>query len=258
MAPRRSNRIKEAAAPTKSRRFSSKQTKKRAIVTKKQRKNSSQSAVDTSTVLGVVDPISKIKGTIEILDNEPCDCMLVHLDRTSHVDRFFILQLIHGVRNSYYVYSRWGRTGTSGQGIVQKCNDYDDAVETFENKFREKTGLEWENRNAPTRGGKYRVIQQNFVEKQRGYTSAKWQYWVDDGIDGKKTGWYDYDKFGSRNVEQLYQENLTNFRLTDRLVDSGAWTYHVDLNNMTQTNTMHANKTTRHIRRYVVPANRFH
>jgi poly [ADP-ribose] polymerase len=231
--------IKKRAAPTR----------KKAPLTKK-RKTGLKSVVDTSTVLGVVDPASKINGTIEILDNEPCDCMLVLLDPTKNIDKFYILQLIVGANDENFVYSRWGRTGSSGQGLEEKFEEYADAVKTFEKKFKEKSGLKWENRSDPTASGKYRVIQQNFVEKLGGYNSAKWQYWVDDGIDGKKTGWYDYDDSGSKNVEQLFQENLNNSRLTNRLVDSGAYTYNVDLDQMTQTNVKHPNKTSRHIRRY--------
>lgn len=88
------------------------------------------------------------------------------------------------------------------------------------------------------------------MEKKGGYNGATWQYWVDDGVDGKKNGWYDYDTTGSRNVEQLYQENLHNPMLTTRLVDSGCWTYNVDLLAMKQTNVKHPNRTSRFIRRY--------
>jgi poly [ADP-ribose] polymerase len=153
-----------AEASTKSKQAGPKQTnKKRAAAkrgniyissptTTKKRKTDTQYVLDTSNVLGVVDPISNINGVIKILDNDPCDCMLVHLDSTNNTDKFFILQLILGVQNSFYVYSRWGHTGRSGQCLMQHFMDYEDAVKTYKKKFKEKTGLKWENRNEPPCG----------------------------------------------------------------------------------------------------------
>ena len=223
-----------------------------SIPVSRKRKTGLQSTVGTSTIMGVVDPESNINGSIEILDNDPCDCMFVKVNPTQNVDNFFILQLIESaVDDSYIVYSRWGRTGMIGQGLVQQFDNYEGAVNVFKKKFKDKTGLDWENRNGPSiKGGKYRIIKQNFIEKQWGYNSAKWKYWVDDGIDGKPTGWYDYDDVGSRHLEQLFQENMMNPRLTNRLVNSGGWTYLVDLSQMKQINMEHPNRKSRHIRRF--------
>ena len=101
-------------------------------------------------------------------------------------------------------------------------------------------------------GAKYRFIHQNFTEKQRGYGGAKWQYWVDDSVDGKQVAWYDYSTLGSIQVEQLFQEHAINARLTNRLVDSGVWTYDVNLVQMIQTNVKHPGRTSRRIRRFPV------
>ena len=219
----------------------------------KTNKTNMQSIVDTSTILGVVDPESNIIGSIEVLDNEPCDCMLVLIDPPKLMDKFYILQLIHDtVHDKYVVYTRWGRTGTRGKGQLSQFERKDEAATAFQKKFKQKTGLQWKDRNGPTLVGKYRVIQQNFVEKKKGYKSAKWQYWVDDGVDGKTTGWYDYTQVGSIHVEQLYQENLYNSKLTNRLVKSGTFTYDVDLKSMIQTNVVHPNRKSRQIRRYYI------
>lgn len=228
-------------------------SKKNAAVTKKM-KTGLQSAVDTTIALGVVDPESGIDGVIDMLDNDPCDCMLVLVDPSQNIDKFYILQLIKcdddETSEPFVVYSRWGRTGSTGQGLTQEFDDCDAAVECFEKKFKEKTGLAWEDRKDSPATGKYRVIKQNYAEKRGGYSGAKWQYWVDDGVDGKEDGWYDYDESGSKNVEQLYQESENNSMLTSRLVDSGCWTYNVDLQAMTQTNVKHPARKSRFIRRY--------
>ena len=44
---------------------------------------------------------------------------------------------------------------------------------------------------------------------------------------------------------------MMNPRLTNRLVNSGDWTYLVDLDKMKQTNIEHPNRTTRYIRRFI-------
>eukprot|EP00978_Attheya_sp_CCMP212_P033483 scaffold135193_cov47-Attheya_sp.AAC.1 len=269
MAPRRSTRLttaarkKEegpaAAAAAVTKKVLKKQPNKKRAGTaktnhKKKRKTGLKGTIDASSALGVIDPESKIHGTIEAIDGAPCDVMLVLVDPAKNMDKFFILQLIQrsmddSSSSSFVVYTRWGRTGTSGQGLEQDFMTREDGIKCFESKFEEKTGLEWERRTDPVGGKKYRFIQQNFGEKQAGYTNAKWQYWVDDGVDGKQPGWYDYTREGSIQAEQLFQEHACNSHLINRVVDSGMWTYDVNLSQMTQTNIKHPNKTCRRIRR---------
>lgn len=209
---------------------------------------------DTSSSLGVVDPESKIEGRIQDLDGHPSDVMLALVDPVKHMDKFYIIQLIKknpdiDDRQVWVVYTRWGRTGTVGQASEQEFEDLASASKCFTGKFEEKTGLNWEDREEPTVGGKYRFVKQDFVEKQGGFTSAKWQYWVDDGVDGKTTNWYDYDAVASCQVERLYLEHTNNPQFSRRMVDSGSYTYNVNLDQMIQTNVTHSSHTSRRIRR---------
>ncbi|KAL7579499.1 hypothetical protein ACA910_007876 [Epithemia clementina (nom. ined.)] len=206
--------------------------------------------VDTEAPLGVVDPEAGIDGTILSLDDHPCDVMLVLVDPAKNMDMFLILQLIETTkRNVYCVYTRWGRTGTTGQALNEEFPDYNAAEDTFRKNFQEKTGLNWENRGEPTNDGKHRYIEQDYLSKQEGFTSALWQYWVDDGVDGKDEGWHDYDQEGSIQAERLFSEHAKNIDLANRWVVSGACTYELDLVNMTQTNVFHPTHTVRRIRR---------
>jgi len=198
--------------------------------------------------LGVVDPEARIEGDILRLDDEPADAMLAFVDPSKNTDKFYILQIITRVTNCV-VYTRWGRTGDVGQSLHQDFDKVDDAIKCFKNKFEEKTGLIWENRGNSMIGNKYRYIKQNFDDKRNGYESAKWQYWVDDGVDGKAVDWYNYSASGSIQVEQLYQEHILNGNLSNRLVESGYFMYSVNLVQMTQTNMKHQKRTTRRIRR---------
>ena len=59
---------------------------------------------------------------------------------------------------------------------------------------------------------------------------VKWQYWVDDGIDGKSTGWHDYFPEASMVVENIYQQYLFHERsqqVAVRCVKSGTYEYQV-------------------------------
>ena len=100
MPLRRSTRIVAAAvaapnsAPPQSPKKRPKLVANKNQPTTKKRKTGLKTAINPSTALlaGVVDPESNINGTISVLDNEPCDVMLVLVDPAKHMDNFFILQ----------------------------------------------------------------------------------------------------------------------------------------------------------------------
>ena len=73
----------------------------------------------STTPKGVVDAMSEINGgEVVVIDDDPCDAMLVKITPSIKVDNFYVLQLIkctdgHGQNGSQYVvYKRYGRTGT--------------------------------------------------------------------------------------------------------------------------------------------------
>merc|ERR1711862_43004 len=78
-----------------------------------------------------------------------------------------------------------------------------------------------------------------------------WQYYVDDKVDGKRTGWYDYAKEAAEVVEEAYSEWQRNpgrgFNV--RSVQSGHFCYQISFDEMKQTNVTHPNRTQRAIRR---------
>lgn len=92
-------------------------------------------------------------------------------------------------------------------------------MEEFEAKFRDKTGQEWDDvlRVGFTRvAGKYTMLVHNTerrVQESRA-GGVIWQYYVGDGVDGKATGWYDYEEDASDVVEGLHvalEENPAHF-----------------------------------------------
>lgn len=218
-----------------------------------------EAAVDVTAPLGVVDPAAESDGAIYTETDDHAnpviyDVMLVLFDKALHHDKFIVLQLIgEESANQWKLYERWGRTGTSGTSLTTTFDEdkLEEALEAFRTKFTQKTGLEWEERGEDPVQGKYRFVMQDFERKAEMTVSdvARWQYWVDDGVDGKVTGWYDYDASGNVLAEQLYMEFQNNPWLIERVVASGMYSYLVNLQTMTQTNIVHATHTCRHIRR---------
>ena len=71
--------------------------------------------------------------------------------------------------------------------------------------------------------------------------SARWEYWVDDGVCGLPTGWYEYDDAASKLLSGLFHKYHTG-SVAEGIassVPSGRYgfTYDVDFAKMRQTNT---------------------
>lgn len=220
---------------------------------------SGQTPVNTSQRLGVVDPAFGLSGTIlaENSDSQTkvYDVMLVLIDIAKNNDKYILMQLVDSpAEDKYFFFERWGRTGTSGQSLTVEYprSQLDVAIRKFEGLFRQKVGLTWE--EAQTQQpveGKYRFVQQDYGKKTKSAVNpGQWEYWVDDGVDGKEMGWYNYDDDGNAVVEQLYLEyNANRSWLGQRIVKSGFYSYFVDLPLMTQTNVEHPARKVRQIRR---------
>ena len=92
--------------------------------------------------------------------------------------------------------------------------------------------------------GKYKYKRKDYAAPTG---RVMWQYYVDDFVDGKATGWYNYVESAANTVEGVYSEWRVNDWLDVRCVQSGYFQYRVDFNTMTQTN-LRTNKC-RRIRR---------
>lgn len=220
-------------------------------------KRSAGAGTNVKREVGVVDEAACSEGityfTGQGMESVVYDVKLVLVNHQMDIDKFFVLQVIleDCSNRSFVVLQRWGRTGTKGNAVRQKVECETDAVTFFKLKFKEKTGLAWEERAKKGMRGKYCLVKRNHEEKSRTLRGdgGTWQYWVDDGVDGKEMGWYNYDKLGNEMVEQLYLEFRNNPWLIRRIVQSGTCSYLVDLQSMTQTNIVHPKRTVRQIRR---------
>jgi predicted DNA-binding WGR domain protein len=62
-------------------------------------------------------------------------------------------------------------------------------------------------------------------------------------------GWYEYTKDGTESTEDLWVTYQSNPHMSQRVVESGNYSYLVDLVKMTQTNVSHPGRKVRNIRR---------
>jgi len=146
-----------------------------------------------------------------------------------------------------YAYQRWGSTGTRGKIKLEGPMEQPKVAAALTKVFEDLTGSSWGSIAPGDRvpSGKYWVQQHMNPDFQ-----AKWEYYVADGVDGKRTDWYPYVPSASEEVEELYAQHVANgceARTAVRVIRSGHFSYKVDLESMTQQNTR--TKTQRTIRR---------
>ncbi|ORC82980.1 poly(ADP-ribose) polymerase [Trypanosoma theileri] len=98
---------------------------------------------------GVVDPFSGKADSCHVYENgeDLYQCTLNQTNISSNNNKYYILQLLepdHG--GPYYVFTRWGRVGISGQNKTECFSNVQDAVRSYCKKFYEKTRNCWSNR----------------------------------------------------------------------------------------------------------------
>lgn len=209
----------------------------------------------------MIDPMANVTGPAVALASKngvTLDYMLSFKDATS--DKYYIGQVIDLGGGVWISFTHWGRTGTKGQCQSEKCTSLALAAAAFCTKFREKSGVDWSAVEAGSYApvaGKYAMLgtpTHAAMAKSRA-SGVIWRYYVDDFVNGKSVGWYDYDLDASEVVENLYQAWLLNpgqqVSLANRLVtsESSGFNYAVDLDKMEQTNstTGKIRKITRHV-----------
>lgn len=195
-------------------------------------------------------------------------CML--LVHKAHRDEFVVLRALQSASGQCVLSTLRGAVGTAGLETTDMQASPDAARAAFLDAFREATRTAWSER----------LVQdavRGCARWLRGWDSGaatlvQWQYYVDDHVDGKATGWYNYEHDASIVVENLHAEWL---RLGDDFiktvphhdtqaaprpgvhVQSGQFTYFVNFvpdpgsGLMQQTNVDHTNHTQRNVRRQV-------
>lgn len=82
-------------------------------------------------------------------------------------NKFYRLQLLVGGGGSdFKTWSRWGRVGERGQSAVLGDGSLPNAKSMFEKKFKDKSGLTWENRSEPPKPKKYTYVERSYEPEE--------------------------------------------------------------------------------------------
>ncbi|KAK0279011.1 hypothetical protein LTR35_008746 [Friedmanniomyces endolithicus] len=76
-------------------------------------------------------------------------------------NKFYRLQLLEGDK-AHHVHTRWGRVGEFGQVKTMVFHDFEDALNEFNKKFKDKSGLAWDDRAGQPKKGKYTFLEKNY------------------------------------------------------------------------------------------------
>ncbi|KAJ9207153.1 hypothetical protein DTO164E3_427 [Paecilomyces variotii] len=131
------------------------------------------------------------------------DATLNQTNAAANNNKFYRIQLLEShTGNSYKTWTRWGRVGEIGQSAILGQN-LESAMAEFKKKFKDKSGLTWENRLDPPKKGKYTFIERNYEEDSDN---------DEDETNGKKKS--TEEKKESKAVESTLSvpiQNLMNF-----------------------------------------------
>lgn len=134
------------------------------------------------------------------------DATLNQTSSQANSNKFYRIQLLKDQKKgTYRTWTRWGRVGEVGQSAMLGKGELDEAKRLFEKKFKDKSGLKWENRLNPPLRSRYAFIERSYEEaeekpKQNGESETQ---------DNKNGGIDDYEPPKS-NLPQPVQD-LINF-----------------------------------------------
>lgn len=93
------------------------------------------------------------------------DATLNQTDSHKNNNKFYRVQIIVANDQSQFVtWTRWGRVGEYGQSACLGDGSLESAKKSFEKKFKDKSGLKWEDRLEAPKNGKYTFIERNYEE----------------------------------------------------------------------------------------------
>lgn len=97
------------------------------------------------------------------------DATLNQTVATNNANKFYRIQVAvtrYGKGITYWTWNRWGRVGERGQSSMFEAQTLDEAIRVFTKKFREKSGLKWEDRLNEPKKGKYTFIEINYEDDE--------------------------------------------------------------------------------------------
>ncbi|PYI11020.1 poly polymerase [Aspergillus sclerotiicarbonarius CBS 121057] len=91
------------------------------------------------------------------------DATLNQTSATNNNNKFYRIQMLHR-KGEFKTWTHWGRVGEVGQSALLGNGSFDWAEAEFKKKFKDKSGLTWENRLDPPKKSKYTFIERNYEE----------------------------------------------------------------------------------------------
>ncbi|GIZ37216.1 hypothetical protein CKM354_000067000 [Cercospora kikuchii] len=90
------------------------------------------------------------------------DASLNQTNAGANANKFYKVQLLTNEKKKYMTWTRWGRVGERGQNALLGDGSLTDAIRQFEKKFKDKSGLAWDDRGNKPKAGKYVFIERNY------------------------------------------------------------------------------------------------
>lgn len=112
------------------------------------------------------------------------DGSLNQTDIRKNSNKFYYAQLLEKKPSGgFATWTRWGRVGEAGQMsmVAPKGSSLQTAISQFEKKFKDKTGLAWDNRFDTPKNGKYTYVLKNYANSDDEDSS-------DEEVDAKASG----------------------------------------------------------------------
>ena len=85
-------------------------------------------------------------------------------DTANNNNKFYRLQLLVSTSGVYKTWTRWARIGDIGQTKVLGSGDLESALAEFQKKFKDKSGLTWNDRLDPPKSKKYTFLERNYED----------------------------------------------------------------------------------------------
>jgi poly [ADP-ribose] polymerase 2/3/4 len=103
------------------------------------------------------------------------DAALNQTNSGKNNNKFYRLQLLKSA-GSHKTWTRWGRVGERGQSALLGDGTLADALKQFSKKFKDKSGLPWDDRGLPPKPNKYAFVERSYdpdSEDEDGDVSSK-------------------------------------------------------------------------------------
>ncbi|KAJ5802035.1 uncharacterized protein N7503_004485 [Penicillium pulvis] len=121
-------------------------------------------------------PFQNKKDSVVLIEDSGLiwDAALNQTDSGKNNNKFYLVQLIvSSDKKEYVTWTRWGRVGEFGQYSTWGHGSLETAKAAFEKKFKDKSGLKWENRLGTPKNGKYTFIERNYEDDDADETLEK-------------------------------------------------------------------------------------